>query len=90
METSEQEAMMEKEKGLGKPRISIIINDQHYFAPKSSMTGAELKALANIPAENKLFRDEKGNRPDTPISNEMLVELHAGDKFYDLPPGVVG
>ena len=81
---------MEKEKRRGKPGISIIINEHHYFAPKSPMTGAELKALANIPAENRLFRDEKGSGPDTPIGDDMSVELHAGDKFYDLPAGVVG
>ena len=54
------------------------------------MTGAELKTLANIPAGNKLFRDEKGNTPDRPIGDDTAVDLHPGDKFYDLPPGVVG
>lgn len=90
METSREENTIEREKRQGKPGISIIINDQHYFAPKSPMTGAELKALASIPVENRMFRDEKGNKPDTPIGDDMSVDLHAGDKFYDLPPGVVG
>ena len=73
-----------------RPGISIHINKQHYFAPKARMTGAEIKALAAIPAGNMLYRDERGPGPDTAIPDGQLVELHPGDHFYDLPIGVVG
>lgn len=74
----------------GRPSISIKINDTHYFAPKLPMTGEELKALAGIPKGNRLYRDEHGQRPDTPIPDEVAVEIHPGDHFYDLPPATVG
>src|SRR5574337_627474 len=74
----------------GKPGISVKINDRHFFAPKSPMTGAELKALAAIPTGNRLYREEHGKKPDTPIPDEQAVEIHPGDQFYDLPPGNVG
>lgn len=74
----------------GKPGISIKINDRHFFAPKSPITGAELKALGGIPPANRLYREEHGKKPDTPIPDGEAVEIHPGDQFYDLPAGTVG
>ncbi len=76
--------------GEGKTEVNIQINKQHYKAPSDSMTGAELKALASIPAGNKLFREMPGKDPDQVVGDTERIELHNGDRFYDLPPGVVG
>lgn len=68
----------------------ILINKTPFEAPKEEMSGAELKQLGGIPAGNKLFKEEPGPEPDRPIGDDVVVRLRDGDKFYDLPPGVVG
>ncbi len=73
-----------------KPGPQVFINDKPIKAPKETMTGAELKVLGGISAGNKLFKEEPGIHADTPIADSDLVTLKNGDKFYDLPPGVVG
>jgi len=73
-----------------KPGPQIFVNRDAFKAPKEEMTGFELKQLAGIPGGNKLFREEPGSHPDIPIGDETVVTLKNGDKFYDLPPGVVG
>lgn len=70
--------------------VKIQINKTHYEVPSSQMTGAQLKALASLPAGNKLFKESPGKDPDTLIGDGETVDLHNGDRFYDLPPGVVG
>ncbi len=73
-----------------KTHITILINDQPYHVNKSAMTGAEIKALASIPDENRLFLDVPGGADDIFIPDDQTVELKSGEKFYDMPPGVHG
>lgn len=70
--------------------ITIFINDVRHVAPKEEMTGAEIKEFGVIPPENRLFKEEPGSHPDTPVPDDTVVQLKNGDKFYDLPSGVVG
>jgi hypothetical protein len=70
--------------------LKIKINKEHYTAPTEEITGSALKALASIPSGNKLFKEEPGKQPDRVIGDAEVVRLHNGDRFYDLPPGVVG
>lgn len=71
-------------------RVKIQINKTHYEAPSPDMTGAQLKALGAVVAGNKLFKESPGKDPDQLINDVDTVHLHNGDRFYDLPPGVVG
>lgn len=70
--------------------VTIFINEEREVAEKENMTGAEIKALGGVPAGNRLFKEEPGSHPDTQIGDDEVVHLKNGDKFYDLPPGVVG
>jgi len=83
---------MEKEnRGKGREEVIVFFNDERVVAPTDTMTGAELKDFFKVPTENKLYKEEPGEaHPDTLITNDMTVHLKNGDKFYDLPPGVVG
>lgn len=85
---------MDNEKGSkGKEhekKFPIFINDTKYFASEEEMTGAELKELGEIPPGNRLYKEIPGDKPDQPIGDDTVIKLKAGDKFYDLPPGVVG
>ncbi len=71
-------------------KFPIFINDTKYFVTEEQMTGADLKKLGGVPSGNRLFKETHGNEPDQAIGDNMVVELKAGDKFYDLPVGVVG
>jgi len=75
---------------VARKEVTIFFNDQRVVAPKKDWTGAELREFLKVPSENKLFREELGEHPDTLITPEMAVELKNGDKFYDLPPAVRG
>lgn len=70
--------------------INIFINDVRHVAPEEEITGAALKELGGVPPGNRLFKEEPGSHPDTPIGDDEVVHLKNADKFYDLPPGTVG
>jgi hypothetical protein len=69
---------------------SIHIDKKQFHAPRSEMTGADLKQLAGIDVAFRLFRQTPGNDPDVPISDNETVALKNGDHFYSLPIGRVG
>jgi hypothetical protein len=71
-------------------RIPIFINDTRHFVSVPTLTGAEIKALGAIPPQNKLFLETRGSGADEEIGDDQAVELQPGDRFYDLPVGVVG
>jgi Multiubiquitin len=71
-------------------QINIIINGVHYRAPRPAMTGAELAALASVPAGNQLFLEVPGPGDDRPIGPDQPVELRSGMRFYDVPVGNLG
>lgn len=73
-----------------KKTITICINDVEVEAPEHKLTGAEIKALGNIPPTNRLYREVEGSRPDTPIDDNEVVHLKKGDHFYDIPPATKG
>jgi hypothetical protein len=69
--------------------VVIHINKQQYKVPPQ-ITGAQLRALGQIAAENTLFLERHGQQPDEPIDPSRTYELKNGDSFYDLPRGTVG
>lgn len=71
-------------------KINIIIDNKHYEVHTETMTGSQLKALANIPEANLLFREIHGPGDDELIQNDAVVHLHDGDHFFDMPPGNFG
>ena len=70
--------------------INIIIDKHHYQVHIEAMTGAQLKELAGISAGNLLFREVHGPGDDEQIQNDAIVQLHNGERFYDMPPGNFG
>lgn len=71
-------------------RHTIFINDNRYQVEEDTLTGAEIKALDNIPPANTLFLEVPGPEPDRNIEDAENVELRSGMKFYDLPPTTRG
>lgn len=70
--------------------ITILVNEKPYHVAKQTMTGAEIKTLASIPPDNRLFREIPGPGDDVFIPDSESVALKRGDHFYDLPRGVHG
>lgn len=72
----------------GKPTTTVIhIDHKKYDAPKSPMTGAELRVLADpdIGAGRDLFRVVPGNADDDLVGNDEAVPLENGMHFYSAP-----
>lgn len=70
--------------------IPIQIDHKPYKAPKTEMTGAELRALAepNIGSERDLFEEVPGQGDDLPIANDQTVQLKPGMHFYSAPSNI--
>jgi hypothetical protein len=63
--------------------LSITINRRHFKESdgvKATMTGAELAALVEVPADNAAIRLENGPDPRTIEVNES-VSIHNGNQF---------
>lgn len=71
-------------------RVRIFVDDEPFFAPEPVMTGAEILAMAHLPAGNQLFLEVPGPGDDRPIRSDEPIELRPGMKFYDVPVGTFG
>lgn len=69
---------------------NVLINHQHYKIEGNAATGSELKQIADIPVVNLLFREAPGPGDDELIADSSTVQLHHGDRFYDMPQGNFG
>ena len=67
--------------------IPIKIDNKPYKAPKTPMTGAELRALAQPPVgpERDLFREVPGPGDDVKVNAADSVDLKPGMHFYSAP-----
>ena len=62
-----------------------------YETDSTALTGAEIKAVANIPASYQLFLEEEGDTPDKAISDAESVNLeHKPKHFFAVPPATFG
>lgn len=76
--------MEAKAKDNGKDKIVIHIDKKEYKAPKNPMTGAEIKALGEVPTNYDLWLKVPG-KDDQPIADGTSVTLKNGDHFYSAP-----
>jgi len=70
--------------------FTIFIDAQRYHIPQSSMTGAELKALAGIDAQYQVYLEEVGDLPDKLINDHESVHIREDMHFYAIPPATFG
>ena len=74
----------------GKHEITIFIDAVRHVVAKTSMTGAEIKALAGIDAQYQLYLEETGDDPDKPIGDTESLALREDMHFYAIPPTTFG
>jgi Multiubiquitin len=67
--------------------VTVVINDKHVTFPNGDVTGRQIKEAAGIPLDYSLYLRHPGD--NEPISNDELVELHEGDRFFSRPPSNV-
>ena len=73
-----------------KHEITIFIDAKGYEVTKTSITGAEIKALAGIDAQYQLYLEETGDKPDKPIADTESLPLKQDMHFYAIPPTTFG
>jgi hypothetical protein len=73
-----------------KPPFTIHVDHHVFKIEKTSMTGAEIKALANLDATYQLFLEEPGDAPDRQIADGESVAMENGLHFYASQPATFG
>jgi hypothetical protein len=76
-------------------KITILINNRPYEAPKPSMTGREIKELGGGPMDYWLILVVKSPDPvaggdDKQIQDEEVVDLKSGMHFRIVNPATFG
>jgi len=76
-------------------KITILINQAPYTAPKPSMTGREIKELGGGPPDYWLILVVKSPDPqaggdDKQIQDEEVVDLKSGMRFRIVNPATFG
>ncbi|HEX8241043.1 MAG TPA: multiubiquitin domain-containing protein [Allosphingosinicella sp.] len=66
----------------------IQIDDKEYEVVAKEMTGAQIKALASIPAGYQLFLEQPGD--DRQVADASEVKMHSNMRFYAVPPATFG
>ena len=64
--------------------FDIQIDGNEYTVHSRTLTGAQIKAVANVPPANLLYRIDGQNRVQ--ISDNETVHLHDDEKFVTTPP----
>lgn len=70
-----------------RPSIPISIDKEQFKAPKTPMTGAELRALPkpDVPDDRDLWLDVRGPGDDILVARDSHVDLKPGMHFYTAP-----
>lgn len=85
----------ESAEGKHEHKITILINNKPYVAPKPQMTGAEIKQLGGGPTDYLLVEVVKEPDPvaggdDIIINDTQLVDLKSGMRFRIVNPATFG
>lgn len=74
--------------GLYHKEVKIFIDNKEYVIEKSNLSGAELKAIANISLEEYKLVKEVKNGPDMEIENNVIYNIENKDEFFSVPAGI--
>lgn len=74
-------------------RYHFFVDARRYETERSSLTGAEIKAIASVTETYQLFLEEEGDTPDKALADSETVVLKEGEDtrhFYAVPPATFG
>lgn len=69
----------------------FFVDAKPYETDQTALTGAQIKAKANVPPQYQLFLEEEGDKPDRAISDGESVDMRGETKhFFAVPPATFG
>jgi len=69
----------------------FFVDAKRYESAKTALTGAEIKAIANIASNYQLFLEEEGDRPDKGVGDGEAIGITERVKhFFGVPPATFG
>ena len=68
--------------------ITFYVNNEPAKTTQHELTGAEIKALAHVPADYQLF--EVQGKETVPRADDQKVHIHEKQHFRAIPPGTFG
>jgi hypothetical protein len=71
-----------------KHELTIFVNNQPFKTDKHELAGAQIKALAGVPADYELFEVQGGKT--VAIGDNQEVHIHDGLHFRAIPSGTFG
>ncbi len=75
----------------GKKLNHYFVDAKKYDTDQTALTGAEIKAKAEVPLNYQLFLEEEGDTPDKAIGDGEAVNLAERVKhFFAVPPATFG
>lgn len=78
----EERELLEAEKA---GHITIFIDRKRLVAPRTEMTGTELKALGGVKPDFCLYLEVPGPGDDRRITDNETIVLKSGMKFFSTP-----
>ena len=69
------------------------VNDREFETDRSSITGGEIRQIAQIPPGYQLFQEMHGHKAeDRMVGNDDVVDVTAPgiEKLYTVPPATFG
>ena len=67
----------------GVRQVEIVVNKRLVRVPVRT-TGAAIKAAAEVPGDDQLFRVEGAK--EIPVGDNVQIEVHDGERFVATPP----
>lgn len=69
----------------------FFVDAKRYETAQTSLTGAQIKAIAGVAANYQLYLEEEGDQPDKAISDGEAVNLiERVNHFFAVPPATFG
>jgi hypothetical protein len=77
----------------GRKEYKFFVNDVKYEVEKRTLSGAEIRVIANVDPNYQIFLEEPGpQKADRLIANDSSIDLEEPgiEKFYTVPPATFG
>lgn len=84
---------MTNEKDAGRKRFKFFVDEKQYEVEDSSISGAQIRAVAGVDSSYQLFLEEHGHdQSDRKVELTDVIDLTAPgvEKFYTVPPATFG
>jgi len=69
----------------------FFVDGIKYEVNQSSLTGADIKRIAEVNPTYQLFLETEGDEPDQPVADTTGIDLtHGAKHFFAVPPATFG